>query len=443
MAANKDVLKHRVADEIDQHAEELVRLAQTVLRHPEPGFREVKTSALVQETLQSWSISVQNNIAITGLRATLNGGEPGPTVAILGELDSLIVPGHPYADAVTNAAHACGHHAQIGMLLSVARGLLATGVLRALAGRVVLLAVPAEEYIEVAFREGLRQAGRIEFLGGKPELIRLGQFDDVDIAMLTHTTSGTEHKKLALGTTNNGVLAKQVQFIGKAAHAGGAPWNGVNALNAAMISLTALNSLREAFPERDTVRIHPIITKGGDAVNSVPADVRMELFVRARTLDALFAVTEKVDRCLRAGALATGCKVKISTYPGYLPMLNDPALSNVYRANAAVLVGEESVGLVRHRGSSTDMGDVSHLLPALHPYAGGAKGEAHGPNYLIEDWENTVLTASKAMAFTIIDLLGDGAQQAREVKAKHRPRMTKEEYLSTMRGLFQERVFTE
>ena len=113
----------------------------------------------------------------------------------------------------------------------------ATGVLRALSGRVALLAVPAEEYIEVAFREGLRREGRIEFLGGKPEFIRLGQFDDVDIAMLTHTTSNADHRKLALGTTNNGVLAKQVQFIGKAAHAGGAPWNGINALNAAMIAL--------------------------------------------------------------------------------------------------------------------------------------------------------------------------------------------------------------
>ena len=98
------------------------------------------------------------------------------------------------------------------------------------------------------------------------------------------------------------------------------------------------------------------------------------------------------------------------------------------------LVGEEEVGQIRHRASSTDMGDVTQILPAIHPYVGGATGAGHGDDYLIQDWENTVLTAAKAMAHTVVDLLADGAAQAREIKAEHKPRMTKEEYLAFLDG---------
>ncbi|MBI2935743.1 MAG: amidohydrolase [Chloroflexi bacterium] len=440
---SREELKQRIAEEIDRRGEELVRVAKAVLDHPEPGFREVKTSALVVERFKELGIPHQEGIAITGVKGVLSAGSPGPTVAVLGELDSLIVLGHPRADPLTNAAHACGHHAQIGMLLGVAAGLLAPEVLPALSGRVALMAVPAEEYIEVEFRNDLRRQGRIEFLGGKPEFIRLGHFDDVDMAIMTHTTSNADHRRLSLGGTNNGTLAKTVQFIGRAAHAGGAPWEGINALNAAVIALNALNAQRETFREVDSVRVHPIITQGGAAVNSVPADVRMETFVRGRTLNAIMEADAKVERCLRAGALAVGAEVKITTLPGYLPMLNDPHLAEIYRANAEQLVGKESVAQLRHRGGSTDMGDVSHLLPALHPYAGGARGRGHGADYLIEDWDNALLTAAKAMAFCVVDLLADGASIAREIQAKHHPRMKKQEYLSFLRGLFREQIFQE
>jgi amidohydrolase len=434
-------IKRRVAEAIDARAEQLIAVAQQAERHPETGFREHRTAALAGEMLRAWGVPMRNGIAVTGMKGYLSGGGPGPTVAVLGELDALVVPGHPSADPKTGAAHACGHHAQVGMLLGVAAGLLAPGVLPELSGRVALMAVPAEEFIEVEYRSELRRAGRIEFLGGKPEFIRLGQFDDVDIALMTHTTSVPEGRKLVLGGTNNGMLAKHVQFIGKAAHAAGAPWQGVNALNAATIALTAINALREGFRDADTVRVHPIITQGGSSVNSVPSDVRMEAFVRARTPAALQQTSEKVDRCLRAGALATGARVRITNLAGYLPMVGDPHLAELYRANAHALVGEEHVGQLRHRGSSTDMGDVSHLLPALHPYAGGARGSAHSEGYVIEDWGNAVVTGAKAMAFLVVDLLAEGAERAYAVKAQHRPRMKKEEYLGMMRGLFQEQEY--
>ena len=438
---SREELKRTIAAEIDRRGEELIRVAQTILEHPEPGFREVKTSALVQENFQQLGIPHQAGIALTGVKGLLQGGGKGPTVAVLGELDSMIVLGHPKADPETSAAHACGHHAQIGMLLGVATGLQAPGVLPALSGRVALMAVPAEEYIEIEFRDGLRQQGKVEFLGGKPEFIRLGEFDDVDLAMMTHTTSIPEEGRLALSGTNNGLVAKRIQFHGKAAHAGGAPHLGINALNAAMIALNAIHAQRETFRDEDTVRVHPIITQGGAAVSSVPADVRMETFVRGRTWEAITDADAKVDRCLRAGAMAVGGGVTITTLPGYLPLYNDPNLAETYRANAMALVGEENVGQIQHRTGSTDMGDVSHMMPVIHPYAGGATGTGHGADYLIEDWENAVLTAAKGMAFTVVDLLAEGGARAQEIKARHKPRMTKQEYLTFMRGLLKEESY--
>ena len=431
---DREELKRLVSQEIDRRGEELIRVAQVILDHPEPGFREVRTSALVQERFREMGIPHESGIALTGVKGYLEGGGPGPTVAVLGELDSLIVPGHSRADPATGAAHACGHHAQIGMMLGVAAGLQAPGVLPALSGRVALMALPAEEYIELEFRQELRRQGKIEYLGGKSEFIRLGQFDDVDIAMMTHVTSNDGERRLAIEGTNNGLLAKLIQFHGRAAHAGGAPHKGINALSAAQIALGAMNAQRETFQERDSIRVHSIITRGGDSVNSVPADVRMETFVRGRTVKAIVDANAKVDRSLRAGAMAMGASVTITTLPGYMPLVSDKNLSRIYRANAVGLVGEEEVGQIRHRASSTDMGDVTQILPAIHPYVGGATGAGHGDDYLIQDWENTVLTAAKAMAHTVVDLLADGAVRGREIKAEHKPRMTKEAYLAFLDG---------
>ena len=321
----KDELKRQVFEAIDSRADEIINLSKTILSHPEPGFREVKTSQLVSGKLAEMGVPFRSGLGLTGVRADLLGGSPGPTMALLGELDSLIVNEHPHADATTGAAHACGHHCQIGMLLGAAIGLNQPDVLSALSGRIALFAVPAEEYIEIEYRDSLRRDGKIEFLGGKPELIKLGEFDDVNLAMMIHTTSSTEEGHLCISGTNNGTIAKKIQFIGRGSHAGGSPHLGINALNAASLALSAIHYNRETFRDTDTVRVHPIITKGGEAVSAVPADVRMETFVRGRTIEAIMDANKKVDRALRAGAMAVGAQVNIQTIPGYLPLTQKPA----------------------------------------------------------------------------------------------------------------------
>ena len=437
---SRDALKSSVCAAIDNHAQEIVRIAKTILRNPEPGFREVKTSRLVEDKFKELGIPYRSQISLTGVKAVLEGGGDGPCVAVLGELDSLIVREHPHTDPATGAAHACGHHAQIAMLLCAAYGLLAPDVLPSLRGRVALMAVPAEEYIEIEYRDDLREQGKLEFLGGKPEFIRLGAFDDVDMAIMCHTTSNPEDKKLALASTHNGTLAKRIQFIGKGAHAGSAPHLGTNALNAASLALMAIHANRETFREEDTIRVHPIITKGGEAVNAVPADVRMETFVRGKTIDAIMKANQKVDRALKAGAMAVGAKVRIKTIPGYLPLSQDENLARIFEANAVSLVGQENIAHVGHRAGSTDMGDLGHIMPVLHPYVGAATGLGHGADYIVEDY-NLVITAGKGLACSLVDLLADGAQQARRVISQHKPAMTVEQYLKFMRSLAKDELF--
>ena len=437
----KQELKDKAFTEIDQRADELINLSKQILANPEPGFREFKTAALVGEKFAQMGVPFRSGLGMTGLRGEIIGGTDGPTMAILGELDSLIVNEHPHANSATGAAHACGHHCQIGMMLGATMGLMHADVLPNLSGRIIPIAMPAEEYIEIEYRDGLRRAGQIEFLGGKPEFIRLGEFDDVHLAMMVHTTSTPAEKQLCISGTSNGTLAKKIQFIGKGAHAGGSPHLGINALNAATLALTAIHFNRETFLDSDTVRVHPIITKGGEAVSAVPADVRMETFVRGRTLEAITDANRKVDRALRAGAMAMGATVNIQTIPGYLPLMQNQKMAGIFEANANTLVGSENVAKIQHRTGSTDMGDVSHLMPVIHPYVGGATGLGHGADYVVQDYQLAVITAAKSMAATVIDLLADGATEARQIIANHRPEMTSREYVKFMRSMASEETF--
>ena len=437
-------LKSRASAEIDRRGDELIGIAKNILNNPEPGFREFKTARTVAEAFQRFGIPYRDGIGITGLRGDLQGGTEGPTIAVMGELDSLKVLGHPHADPETTAAHACGHHCQIGMMLGVAAALQAEGVLESLSGRVALMAVPAEEYIEVEYRDNLRRDGKLEFIGGKPEFIRLGAMDDVDLAMMTHTSSGdADAGSVAFGGTNNGMVAKRIRFLGRASHAGGAPHMGINALNAAMIAMSAIHAQRETYQDPDTVRVHPIITQGGVAVSSVPADVRMETYVRGARTEAFVDASNKVDRALRAGAMAVGGSVEITTLPGYLPIRSDEGMLEIYGRNVQSLVGKTKVHRLGHRTGSTDMGDVSHLMPVIHPYVVAATGNGHGIDYVVQDYELGVLTGAKAMAMTVIDLLFDGAQRARRIADEYRAPLTKESYLSLMRSMLSESTHTK
>jgi len=435
--STKDELKHAVCDAIDRRADAIIELGETILRHPETGFNEVKTAALVAEQMAVLGLAPRTGLALTGVKGRRAGRAPGPRLALIGELDSLRTSEHPLADPVTGAAHSCGHNAQIAGMLGAAMGLSEAGIAQHFSGEIIFFAVPAEEFIDVEERAGRVAKGEIEFMLGKPELLAKGHFDDVDMAMMIHTGSrGGGGPRAFIAESSNGALIKRIRFLGKAAHAGSLPQLGVNALSAAMIAMNAIATQRETFWEKDTIRIHPIITKGGDAVSVVPAEVRMETFVRGGSLEAILDANQKVDRCLRAGAMALGAEVEIHTIPGYLPQRNDKNLGQIFGANVEALFGPGQFHIGGHRTGSTDMGDLAHLMPVIHPYLVAAKGKAHGADWQINEPQHGYVTPAKLLAMTAIDLLYGDAAPAKEILARFEPAMTKEAYLAFQRGVF-------
>jgi len=429
MPVEQDTLKRTVWEAIDQRRSEILTLASEVYSHPELGYKEYKTASLVKEYLSGLGLKYRDGIAITGLRADISGQAENARVALMCELDAIICFEHPAADQLTGAAHACGHHIQIGAALGALTGLILGGALNHLDGGVSLLVVPAEEPVDLEYRTNLLRGGKIKFLGGKQEFLRLGEFDGINAVLMVHADSEPPpSRKVLLTTSSNGFLIKRVNFIGREAHAGVFPWDGINALNACLMGLLGIHVQRETFREADVVRVHPIITRGGDAVNIIPADVRMETYVRAATIEAMNDANIKVNRSLKAGALCVGAQVEIENIPGYLPLMANSGLNRVYGENVRVLCGDDSVVEGYHLAGSTDAGDISQFCPTIHPMVGGVQGKVHTRHFTVIDPETAILIPAKALAGSVIDLLFDGAKQARRIYSTFQPQFSRDEF---------------
>ena len=397
---DKDILKQSACRFIDENREKIIGWAREIDRHPELGFKETKTSQLVESVLGGLGLPVRKGIAVTGVEGVLSGARPGPGLLIMGEMDSVVNRDYPGADPVTGAAHLCGHHLQVAIMLGAALGLTSAGADREMSGKIFFLGTPAEEFVEIEERLRLRDQGKIRYLGGKQELVRLGYLQQIQMAMIVHAHSDLPARKMLFGGSGNGFMAKSVQFRGKAAHAGVSPHEGINALNAACLSMINIHVQRETFRDEDSIRVHPIITKGGDVVNVVPPDVRMETYVRGRRVEAIMDASKKVDRAIRAGADAVGAGVTIRNIPGYLPLIQNLDLTSLARQNAISLAGEEGVGEGGFMGGSTDVGDLAHLIPTIQPYAGGIEGLLHSSEFKVSDYDTAVIYPAKVMAMT-------------------------------------------
>ena len=259
-------------------------------------------------------------------------------------------------------------------------------------------------------------------------MLKVGAFDDVDMAMMCHSASTPDPNMIALAGAN-GFVGKLINFKGKDAHAGGAPHLGINALNAATLGLMAIHAQRETFQDKDSIRVHPIITKGGDLVNIVPSDVRMETYVRGAEVDAIVDASKKVNRALEGAAMSVGASVEITEIPGYLPLYNNDEFADVILDNLCGIVKPEHIIRMPGGGGSTDMGDICAVMPGVHLCMGGFSGGAHQPDFVISDEEAAYISPAKIMACTVIDLLADDAAKAEEICANYKPKFTKQGYV--------------
>lgn len=433
---NKEELKARVCEVIRRRNPDIVRLGHAIFAEPELGFKEQKTSAKVRAAFDALGLNYETGWGITGVKARLPGKEHRRTVAVLGELDAIVCRNHPHSDPATGAAHCCGHNVQIGNLLAVAYAMKESGVMDYLGGDLVFFAVPAEEYVEIDYRSGLRREGKLQFLGGKQQLIAEGAFDDIDMAMMMHVNSTANPEgEFTVGASSNGFVGKLIEYHGRAAHAAGAPDRGINALNAAMMGVMGVNALRETFREDDCVRFHPIINSGGDLVNVIPDYVKMESYTRAANVEALARYNRDINRALNAGAMALNAKCDITDLPGYLPLKPDENFRTLLRENAKQIFGAANVEEGVHSAGSTDMGDVSHLMPCVHSWVGCVTGTLHGADYVVSDEETAYVKTPEVLAMTLIDLLYDDAKEADRICREFKPVFTKETYLQFMDDL--------
>ncbi len=375
--SNLEELKQRVVAAIEARREELIRISDAIHAQPELAFKEYKAAALLSDTLQENGFAVERNVVglETAFVATLEGQAGGPTVALLAEYDAL--PG---------LGHACGHNiigaAAVGAALAV------QSVLAELSGRIQVIGTPAEE------------GG-----GGKVIMADAGVFDGIDAAMMIHPSNNNLVGRLSLTA-----YPVSIEFFGKAAHAAAKPDEGINALEAMILTFNGINALRQHL--RDDARIHGIITHGGDAANVVPDYSAARFIVRAADTPYASQVLEKVHACAQGAALASGARLTFrQDGPRYDARIPNPKMVALFRDNLLALGLEAVLATGNERMGSSDIGNVSQIVPAIHPYI------AIGPEELIGHSKEFcqaaaspaghagLLNGAKALAMTAVDLL--------------------------------------
>ena len=421
----KNVLSS-VKETVDRYAGDIIEVGDHIWKNPEPGYREEKTSAYLSGKFEELGLTVKRKLALTGFRADIDTGRPGPVLAVLGELDSLILPNHPQCDKKTGAVHACGHNSSCASLYGTAVALLKSGAVDSMCGKIAFIATPAEEGIEMDYRSGLIKQGKIGSIAGKSQLIREGVFDDVDLSYMHHLSTRFGYND------HNGCINKKITFRGKSCHAA-SPQRGINALNASTLALNAIAMLRESYSNDPYIRIHGIITNGGDSVNIIPDCVTMDYMLRAPDLEKMLKLNDRFDHAVLYAAKAAECEAVVESLNGYMPLLDNNDLGKLLGSTAEELFpGIKYDYNSNFLSSSTDMGDVGMVLPAVHGYVPGGGGTGHGIDYHIVSQKEAYVDSSLLSASFAVKLLYGDAAPARKIAAEREGLLSIPEYIKTI-----------
>lgn len=428
-----DETGQRILRLIDVHKDQIIAFAEDIAAHPEPGYEEFCTAGKTAEVLKNLGYKVTEHLARTGVKGTKSIKE-GPSLTVIGELDAIGCHSHPNANPVTGVAHACGHHAQMAAMIGCAIAMADPDVQKCLAGTVNFLAVPAEEYIDADKRARLKKE-RIEFCCGKSEMIRTGVFDDTDIALTTHVHMVPVEEDFYLGNPAcNGYSAERVTVRGKAAHGAIDPWNGVNALSITTSAIQMMGLMRETFREEDHVRLHNVIRKAGDVINSVPDEAIVETKVRAASLDKICEITDMVNRAYAGSAYAFGGKIEMEKLQGYMPIIPRAADNALIEAADDLGLNYRTVQKGDFNNACTDVGDLSHLVPVVNFTFKGFEGKLHGADFKITDPEKAYILPAKLLALTVYKLLKNGGQEAKKITKSYTPVFNKESYIQYVKN---------
>lgn len=406
---------------VDAHKQLILDAERWIWAHPQTGYTEWEAHGYLKEKFEALGYGLTLAGNIPGFYTDIDTGRPGPKLCIMGELDALDISNHP--ESVNGMTHCCGHHGQVAALLGIAAALKEPGATSGLCGVIRLMAVPAEEMIQLEFRENLRKEGVINYMGGKVEFMSRGFFDDIDLSVMVHGSTKGDAIDFSCGLGNNGCVAKTIKYKGRSSHAGAAPHLGINAQYAAMLGLQACNDLRETFPEEDTIRFHPIMMGVDVAVNIIPDEMKIESFVRGKTLEAIKRENKKMNRALTGAALAMGAGVELTDRPGYSPEVHDSALMQLVEQCCNDLVGGDRVEFDYQSWStgSSDFGDLTAVMPGVQFQASGASGTGHGIDFYVTDPDRLCVNSAKAQLFVAEALLENNGVKAKEIIADYKP----------------------
>ena len=417
---------------VDRHRDLIVDMEKTLWGCPEVGFKEWKTTRILKDAYEKLGYSVFAPEDIPGFYVDIDTGRPGPKVMFCGELDALYIPGHP--ENVDGYVHACGHHAQCCGVLGVAAALTEPGVLDGLCGSIRLMAVPAEESDPTGFRRELIKAGTIQFETGKREFMSRGYMDGVDIGCMLHTNSrAADFSCDTMGSI--GIMTKTIRFLGKAVVHGSSSYLAVNALSAATLAIQAINTLHETFRSEDCIMIGYSFP---NTPASTPGETVLAVKIKGATMQAIEDASKKVNRAAFAAAAAIGATVEIDEKIGYAPMRSNDKLLSVMQSCMEDLVGKERVDFRRvvNKGA-TDMGDVAHVIPCIHPFVCGASGMVHSTSFVIADPDRACVNAARVQLMLTDRLLSDNGRLAHEVIESFVPEAASfEEYLTNVENTF-------
>ena len=256
------------------------------------------------------------------------------------------------------------------------------------------------------------------------------------MAMMIHSGKPPEGKTLSVSQGCNGCITKNITFKGVASHAGGSPEAGKNALYAATCGLNAVNAIRETFVDSEHIRFHPIITEGGAAVNAIPETAKVESYVRGASFDSIRDYNKKVNLALAGAAASLGCNVELDDHPGYFPLNNDANMTEILTEAMEAVTGPGTVTRGSWGTGCTDMGDVSAIMPAIHPHASGSIGTGHGKDYYVADKKAGCLYPAQCLTVAASMFLENDAARAKKVLAEAKPYFkSKDEYLAAIDNL--------
>lgn len=389
--------------------------------HPQTGFTEWQAHAYLKEQFEKLGYCLTEYGDIPGFYTDVDTGVEGPVLCIMGELDALDIANHP--QAVNGMSHACGHHAQAATLLGIAASLKEENALDSLCGKIRLMATPAEEMIQLSYREELRKKGVIRYITGKVELMRRGAFDGVDLSLLVHTNTNWDGIEFKCGPGTNGCIAKIMKFKGKASHAGCAPHLGVNAQYAAMLGMQACNDLRETFRDDEYIKFHPITHGATCAVNIIPDEIVLESYIRGKTVEAIKRENRKINRALAGAAAAMGAELEISDRHSASPEFHSREFMRLAEKCCIDLVGEEKTEFL-YEGwgtSCSDFGDLTTIMPGLQFNAAGACGVCHSIDFDMTEPERFCSNSARIQLLIADALLSDGGKNAYEIINAYKP----------------------